>query len=184
MTRRRPLSQVIGALLLLTVLLPPAARGEEPAVSLGVQGETGWWGREESGPGVGLAQRPVSEWRFTLTPRLSLWGYELSSRILLTSLNDALAEAQNRLQLELKGERFGVAVGDNFTADHPLVARGARIRGVSGYARPNEHYSVSLFYGRTRRANEGDYDSTAARVSRFGNYERRVLNINATVEVR
>ncbi len=179
MTTRAPLTLVGGALIVLAVHLPSISLAQKPTATLRVQGETGWWGREESGPGIGLAQRPASEWRFTLMPTLSIGGVDLSGRFLLTSLEDALNQTRNRLQLKLQGDNFGLALGDNYNSSNRLVAQGARIRGVTGYLRPSNDYNINAYYGRTARSTDGDIDTTSGRVIRFGRYERRVLNINA-----
>lgn len=159
--------------------IPPSS--EAPRLQLSIPAELGWLGREESGRGKGLSQRPVVERWARLEPTISINGFRLSALLYATSLEDALAQARNRLKLELRGQRAGILYGDHSNSASQLVANGAFIRGASGYVFPTDEVQINADYGRTVRATEGDYDSLQSRATRFGTFERRVFNANMQV---
>lgn len=151
----------------------PAAR----ETRLSVSGELSYWTRAESGDGADLSQRPDSEFRLRIEPTLEIAGMRIVWLLMTTSLEDVARQARNRLRLEVEHRHVGLSVGDAYNRSSRFVASGARIRGVGGYLQ-YAPYQVTIYHGETARAIEGDYDSTLARVTRYGVNQRIVTNVN------
>jgi hypothetical protein len=142
-----------------------------------VSAEIGYEGREESGPGKGISQRPNSNFEVRIEPTLSFSGIRLTGLLFTTSLEEAKLQARNRFQLNTEFKYAGLTVGDAYNKSSEFVARGARFRGAGGYLQYAPH-KVTFYYGETRREAEGIFDSTRTRVTRFGTYQRKVGNVN------
>lgn len=144
---------------------------------ISVSAEIGYEGREESGPGKGISQRPDSNFEVRIEPTLSFSGIRLTGLLFTTSLEEAILQARNRFRLNTEHKYAGITVGDAYNRSSEFVARGARFRGAGGYLQYAPH-KVTFYYGETRRDVEGAFDSTLTRVTRFGTYQRKVGNVN------
>jgi len=127
---------------------------------------------DQSGSGAYLRQEPSHTNTVTLGGSFHYGAFEVPVRLFLTSDEAHDKQPKNRIEVAVKTRWGAVSFGDNNPYYSSLVLRGARVRGVGGYAQVGP-LRLDLVVGNTRRGIEG-FPGSRLQTRRPGTFQRKL----------